>query len=152
MANLVALSGQDTLVLQGTVIQGLADGTVVEVSFPNEIATVKTGKNGNSLYAYNAAGAQADLKIRVIRGSQDDKTLNNLIIQQNSNFAGDTLISGTFTKKIGDNAGDIWNDQYILSFGIFTKNIAAKSNVDGDVEQAVAEYNLRFASAVRVIA
>ena len=63
MANLVALSGQDTLVLQGTVIQGLADGTVVEVSFPNEIATVKTGKNGNSLYAYNAAGAQAILKL-----------------------------------------------------------------------------------------
>lgn len=152
MANQIGLAGSDTLVLNGNLFQGLADGNVVDITFPNNIANMKTGKNGNTIYAYNAQGANAEMKLRLLRGSQDDITMSNIIIQQNANFSNTIPISGTFVKKIGVQGGTLTADTYILSGGIMTKNVPGKSNVDGDVEQAVSEYTIMFASAVRVLA
>lgn len=147
----IALSGQDTIIIQNQVIQALADQNVVELTFPNDIATVKTGKNGNSIFGYNATGQNADVKVRTIRGSADDQFLNNLLSQQQANFSGATLLSGEFIKKLGDGSGNITNDTYVLSAGVFQKQVGAKSNVDGDTEQSVSEYMIKFASVVRVV-
>lgn len=147
----VALTGSDTVNINNRIFANFADGNIAELSFPNEIANVKTGKNGNSIYGFNATGAQCELKLRIIRGSADDQFLNNLLAQQQANFAGFVLMIGQFVKKLGDGAGNITNDTYIMSGGIFTKQVEAKSNTDGDVEQSVSMYTLKFSNSPRVI-
>jgi hypothetical protein len=147
------MSGNDSITINNTVITDLADGDCVTLEFPNEIATVKIGKNGNAIYGQNQMGNMSEVKIRVIRGSADDKFLNSLEVQQNTgnNFPSTVLMIGEFVKLVGDGQGNVTNDTYIMSGGVFHKLIAAKSNVEGDATQSVSEYNIRFAAAVRAI-
>jgi hypothetical protein len=147
----LALSGNDTVNINNRIFSDLADGNCVELTFPNDIANVKTGKNGNSIYGLNETGKQCEVKLRVIRGSSDDKFLNNLLAQQQQNFAQTVLMIGQFIKKLGDGAGNVTSDTYIMSGGIFTKIPEAKTNVEGEPEQSVAMYTLKFSNAPRVI-
>lgn len=147
----IALSGQDTASINNTVLTDLADGNCIELTFPNDIANVKTGKNGNAIYGLNESGKQCEVKLRVIRGGATDKFLNNLLSQQQANFAGTVLMIGQFTKKIGDSLGNITTDAYILGGGIFVKIPEAKTNVEGETEQSIAIYTLKFSNAPRVL-
>lgn len=151
MSTTVALTGQDTIIINNQVLVGLADGNCVELKFPNVIANLKTGKNGNTIYGFNEMGKQCEVDIRLIRGSSDDQFLNNLLSQQQLNFSGTVLMIGSFIKKLGDGQGNISSDTYIMSGGIFTKQVEAKTNTDGDVEQSVALYTIMFSSSPRVI-
>lgn len=148
----VAMSGSDTIKIDAGPIVDLADGDAVVMTFPNDIATIKTGKNGNAIFGLNENGRQAEVVLRVIRGSDDDKTLNNRLAQQRANFAGFVTLTGEFVKKIGDGVGNIAGDTYIMSGGVFSKNVEAKSNVEGDSEQSVSTYHLKFSQAIRIIA
>jgi len=56
-----------------------------------------------------------------------------------------------FSKKIGDGQGNITSDTYIMSGGVFTKQVEAKSNVEGDSEQSVAIYTIKWSNSPRVI-
>lgn len=147
----VALSGNDTIILNNRVLNDLADGNCAELTYPNDIANVKTGKNGNSIYGLNESGKQSELKLRVLRGSDDDKFLNNLLSQQQANFAGTILLAGQFIKKIGDGQGNITSDTYINSGGVFTKQIEGKTNVEGETEQSIAIYMIKFSNSPRVL-
>jgi hypothetical protein len=147
----IALSGSDTVSINNNVLVSLADQNCVELTFPNDIANVKTGKNGNSIYGLNESGKQCEVKVRVLRGSIDDKFLNNLLAQQQANFAGTVLMTGQFIKKIGDGQGNITSDTYIMSGGVFTKIPEAKTNVEGDTEQSIAIYTIKFSNAPRVL-
>lgn len=147
----VALSGSDTINLNNQILSDLADGNCVELTFPNDIANVKTGKNGNSIYGLNESGKQCEVKVRVLRGSADDKFLNNLLAQQQANFAGTVLLIGQFIKKIGDGQGNITSDTYIMSGGVFVKQVEGKTNVEGETEQSIAIYTIRFSNAPRVL-
>lgn len=147
----VAMSGNDTIQIQNRVLQDLATGTCVELTFPQNIANVKTGKNGNSIYGLNQTGQQAEVKIHVVRGSADDKFLQNLLTQQTANFAGTVLVIGQFVKKIGDGQGNITSDTYITSGGVFSKNVEGRTNVEGETEQSIAVYTVMFANAPRVL-
>lgn len=147
----LALSGDDTFILQGNKFSDLADQNVVELTFPNEIATVKTGKNGNTIYGLNETGKNCELKIRCIRGSADDKFLNNLLVSQQNNFSGFVLLSGSFIKELGDGQGNITHDTYILSGGVFTKFVDGKDNVEGDTEQSISMYTIKCAAAPRAL-
>lgn len=147
----VALSGSDTITINNHVFADLADGDCVELTFPNEIASVKTGKNGNSIYGLNESGKQAEVKIKVLRASDDDKFLNALLAQQQLNFAGSVLLIGQFIKKIGDGQGNITSDTYVMSGGVFNKQVAGKTNVEGNTDQSIAEYMIKFSNAPRSI-
>lgn len=147
----IALSGNDTIMVNNTLLPDLADGDVVDLTFPNDIANLNTGKNGNSIYGLNESGKQCMVKVRVIRGSTSDKFLNGLLSAQQNNFAGTVLMIGEFVKKIGDGAGNILSDTYIMSGGIFSKIPEAKSNVQGDAQQSVAVYEMKFSNAPRIL-
>lgn len=147
----VALTGNDTVILNDRIISDLADADAAVLDFPNESATVKKGKNKNAIYSFNASGEICTVVLRVIRGSDDDKYLNALRTQQDSNFAQTILMTGEFIKKIGNGKGKVLKDKYIMSGGIFTKSVGAKSNVEGDTEQSVAIYNITFANAPRAL-
>lgn len=147
----VAMSGNDAVSINNTLLADLADGDTVTLTFPNEIASVKTGKNGNAIYGLNQTGRQAEVKIRVIRGSTDDKFLNALLAQQQQNFSGFVLMIGEFVKLVGDGRGNVTSDTYVLAGGVFEKQVEAKSNVEGDSAQSVSEYSIRFSNAPRAI-
>ena len=149
----LTLSGSDTFTLNNRTFADFADGNCVELEFPNDIANVKTGKNQNSIFGYNATGANAELTLRIVRGGNDDKFLNNLLVQQanSNNFSGTVLLNGTFIKKLGDGAGNVTSDTYILSGGIFQKNIPGRTNAEGETEQSISIYKFKFANAIRVI-
>jgi hypothetical protein len=147
----VAMSGNDIVIINNRALADFADGNIVELTFPSDIAQVKTGKNGNSIYGLNTTGLQCEVKLRVIRGSSDDVFLNNLLVQQNNNFAAFPLMIGEFIKKLGDGAGNITNDTYIMSGGVFNKQVEATSNVEGDPSQSVAVYMMKFSNAPRAI-
>jgi len=147
----IAMTGSDSITINNRVFSSLATGTCLELTYPNDIASVKTGKDGNSIYGLNETGKQCEVKIHVIRGSQDDKFLNNLLTQQNANFAGFPLMIGQFIKKIGDGQANITSDTYIMSGGVFTKIPEARTNVEGEAEQSIAVYTLKFSNAPRVL-
>ncbi len=149
--NTVAITGADTLVIDNRPITDLADDDVGTLDFAGDIMAVKTGKNGNSLYALNESGKQADLAIRIIRGSGDDKFLLGRLNGLLNNPAGFVLINGVFVKQVGDGLGNIANDTYVMSGGVFVKIPGAKSNVSGDTSQSVVLYHLKFTNAPRVI-
>lgn len=145
------MTGSDSFTLNNRVIADFADQDALKVTFPNEIANVKTGKNGNSIYGLNESGKQCEIEARIIRGSSDDKYFNNLLTQQQANFAAFPLMIGEFVKKIGYGNGVIGNDTYILSGGIFTKQVEAKMNTEGDTEQSISIYKMKFSYAPRAI-
>lgn len=147
----ISLSGQDTIQINNQVLADLADQNAVELTFPNDIANLKIGKNGNAIYGFNEMGKQAEVKIRSIRGAFSDQFLNNLLAQQQLNFSGTVLMIGQFVKKLGDGQGNLTSDTYILSGGIFSKQVEAKMNTEGDTEQSVAIYTMKFSQSPRAI-
>jgi len=143
---IVAISGKDTLVYRGKILTGLADGNAGELTFPNELMKVKIGKNGNGLFALDTTGQMAELKLRVVRGCADDKMLLGDLNSQQNDPPGTVLVPMQFTKRIGDGTGSVTSDVYSLSGGVFTKMPEVKDNVEGDTEQSVTIYTLRFSN------
>lgn len=146
---MMTLTGDDTLMLWSRIFNDFADDSVIDIQYPNDLVTIKTGKNQNTIYAKNEQGNNVTAIFRVMMGSADDKFLNTKLESLKENFAGFILGSGTFTKFLGDGLGDIVNNVYNLTGGIIGKRIEAQENVSGDTNQAVAIYNMKFALGTR---
>lgn len=147
----ITLCGQDTIKINGRILNDFADGDVAALSFPNDLSALKTGKNGNCIYAFNYSGRQCEMTIRIARGTPDDKFLNNLLSLFQNNPSAFALMTGEFVKNLGDGSGNITTDIYILSGGVFKKGVEATENAEGNTEQAVSVYSLIFANAPRSI-
>jgi hypothetical protein len=146
-----ALTGKDTIQINGRILNDFADGDVAKLSFPNKLVEVKTGKNGNSIYAFNYTGRQAEMELRILRGSSDDKFLNNLLSLFTYDPSAFTLLTGTFSKNVGDGIGGYSVVTYIMSGGAFQKQVDVLENADGSTDQAVAVYSLIFSNAPSAI-
>jgi len=145
----VSLTGKDTVVFNERVLADFADGDTIVVDFPNNLSEGKTGKNGNAIFASNSTGRNANVTIRVIRGSPDDKYLTGRVqayINDPSAYVMDTL---AFTKRTGDGSGAVTEDVYTFSGGAPQKMPGTKENVEGDTEQAVAVHTFFFAGGSR---
>lgn len=151
MASTDTITGDDTLTLFDRVIADLADGDTSMITYPNDLMTMSTGKNGNSIYAKNETGSNADLVLRLIKGSADDRFLQQKLTQANSDFAGQTLATGELVKRTGDGLGNITRVVTTLRGGMFQRRVDEKENVAGDTEQSVSIYRMKFARASRSI-
>ena len=145
----VTITGEDTLVLFDRVLTDLADGDVSAITFPNDLVTMKTGKNGNTIFSENANGNNAEMVIRLNKGSGDDRFLQGRLDAQSRDFASAVLANGSFVKAMGDGDGNKVNEVYVLKGGTIYKGVESKDNVEGDTTQAVSVYNMRFAVAGR---
>lgn len=150
----VSLTGKDTISLGSRglalrIFNDLADGDTGNLDFPNNLVESKTGKNGNTIYAFNSTGKVSLLTIRVLRGSPDDKYLNSEMNRYLQDPAAYTLIDGEFVKRIGNGLGEVTNDVYRMSGGIIQKFPVVKENVEGDVEQSVSIWSVQFANNSR---
>lgn len=142
----VAISGKDTLVFRGKVLTGLADGNAGELTFPNELMKIKIGKDGNALYALDTTGQMSELTLRIVRGCADDEMLLADLNSQQQDPPSFVLIPMQITKRLGDGKGNVKSDVYSLGGGVFTKIPGVKDNVEGDTEQSVSIYVLRFSN------
>lgn len=149
--NEITLCGDDTLVIGGRVLADLGDGDVATLAYPNDIMNVKTGKNGNSIYSFNNTGRQCDVVIRVLRGSDDDKFLNAIIAELMNNPPAFVVLDAQFVKRLGDGAGNVTNDTYILGGGVPTKLVGGADNAEGGTDQSLAIYEFKFTNAPRAI-
>lgn len=152
----VALTGKDTIAigsrgLAPRIFADLADGDTGVLDFPNNLVEAKTGKNGNTIYAFNSTGVVCTMTIRVLRGSADDKYLNGEMNRYKIDPAAFTLIDGEIVKRVGDGEGNVTHDVYSLDGGIVQKMPNVKENVEGDTEQAVTVWQVIFANSDRGI-
>lgn len=147
----ISLTGRDTISINGRNLNDFADQNVAELTFPNDLVNLKTGKNGNTIYGFNYSGRQCEFSLRILRGSADDIFLNSLLLTLKNNPPAFALMTGEFTKVVGDGLGNLKFDSYVLSGGTFKRETEVKENADGDTEQAVAIYHLQFSNAPRAI-
>jgi hypothetical protein len=146
-----ALTGKDTIIINDRLLNDFGTGDVCTLTFPNDLTDILVGKNGNTIFTYNLNGRQADVEIKVVQGSPDDKFLNSLFLAMTNDFAAFKLLKGEFTKRIGDGSGAINSISFNLQAGTFKKGLDTKENVEGDKDQAQVMYKLAFSSAERSI-
>lgn len=144
------LTGDDTIIINDIPLKDFADGDIATLDLPNNLMEISTGKDGNTIFALNEAGNNATLTVRPLLSSATDKRLNGLLPQSES-FASYILLTGSVVKQVGDGAGNISYNSYVLQGGMIQKKPTIKSNVNGDTSQAVVEYVIQFANAARVI-
>ena len=146
-----ALSGNDTFILNDRVFNDFADGSTISITFPNEKTGHTTGKNGNTVYATDKQGLNAECELRIIAGSKDDIWLNGLNVELERDLPAFNLLNGSFAKRIGDGSGKVRFINYVLLGGVIRQNIDANENLQGETDQGIAIYRLFFAQAERAI-
>jgi hypothetical protein len=139
------LTGQDTISINGIPMNDIANGEAIVVSFPNNLMKMATGKNGNTVYAKDESYTNADVKLRLLLGSNNDKFLLSLWDGITSNFPASKTLTAIYTKIAGDGQGNVTNFTILLEGGMFQKKPDVKYNTEGDTEQAVKEYTFKFA-------
>ena len=136
----VSLTGQDTLIINGTIITTLADANAVDLTFPTDFAAVKRGKDGNIIYAKNEEGRKAPMTVRVLLGGVDDKAFNSLLQLWKQSSSDFPLITGAYYKRVGDGQGNISVKVHQLTGGVLKNNPQAMTNVEGNTDQSIAVY------------
>jgi hypothetical protein len=148
---LYTLTGDDVIIINDLPLNDYPDNDIATLELPNNLMEISTGKDGNTIFALNESGNNATLTVKVLMSSATDKRLNGLI-PPSEGFARYVLLNGSVVKQVGDGAGNVSYNTYLLSGGMVQKKPAIKSNVNGDTQQAVVEYVIQFANAARAIA
>ena len=151
MGGIVAMSGRDVTIIDGTVLTALADADAVKLEFSNAIGDMKMSKDGNAIYSMKYSGLVVKVSIKLLRGSADDVELNSKLQDFIADPASFELMVGSFIKRIGDGKGNIVSDVYQLAGGVFNMVPGAKENTDGDLEQSTIEYVMLFRNNIRMI-
>lgn len=131
------------------VLSDFATGNVAELSAPNDMSTTSTGYNGNSLGAHNEPGRQRECTLRIVKAGSDDKRLNkNYNMWKNRDMRFKPL-KMTFTKNVGHSDGSITADTVECYFGLPAGQPTQVMNTEGDTEQVVSQYMIRFGNSER---
>lgn len=145
-----AYTGQDIIKYKDRILNDFANGDVAIITYPNELHGMANGKNGNAMAAHNEQGNQAELQLRVIKGSPDDKYLNSEVIAWKTHSPSFTPANAELTKVISVDNG-LTNEVTSLGFLIPSANIETKTNTDGDTEQVVSVYRFRAGRSERAL-
>ena len=153
MSQVFTLCGDDTITLNGHNLINFANDTVAQLTFNSSVSTMTIGKSGSAIVATNEQGKSAELTVRIMRGSDDDKFLNAAFITQKKDLVNADLINGTIVRHIGQgiSGGSVARETTVLTGGIFTKQPDNQINISGDAEQGVVTYTLQFATGERTL-
>lgn len=144
------LTGDDSIIVNNIPLNDFANGDIGTLTLPNNLFNMETGKNGNTIFAFDESGNNATLEINILMSSGDDKRLNGLI-PKSKGFAQTELVTGSVVKQVGDGQGNVSYNTYLLAGGMVQKKPDVKSNVNGDASQAVVTFTIQFAEANRAI-
>lgn len=163
MANQLRVTGNDIIQIGYqskadnalTTIESFADGDYARVTFPNDIMNFTIGKNRNMLAAYNALGNLAELELRLLRGSTEDKFLNENFPRFSTDAPDFNFLKVIIQKDLGvvDKSGEKQKieEKYTLNNGIISKAPEIISNVSGSTDQGVVVWQIRFAEFKREV-
>jgi hypothetical protein len=139
-----SVTGKDTAQIDGIILTTMVEGTPFDIQYPENYAEVKVGKNGNAIYAKNSMGTIADVTVRVLLGGADDKYLTGRMAEWDQDESTFVLLTAMFVKRVGDGQGNVESKIYNMTGGVFRRGVPAKTVSEGDVEQSVAVYQMRF--------
>lgn len=146
-------TSKDTLVVEdysgSFILSDFADGTVAELSAPNELSTMTTGYNGNSLGSHNEPGRQRELSLRLVKGSNDDKRLNKAYNMWKNRDMRFRPLKMSFTKNVAHSDGSVTVDTVECFFGLPTGQPTQMQDTAGNTEQVVSIYSIRFGNSER---
>jgi hypothetical protein len=145
-----AYTGQDIIKFDDRILRDFANGDVAIITYPNELHGMVDGKDGNAMAAHNEQGNIAELQLRVIKGSPDDKYLNSKVIAWKNHSSSFSPSNAELTKAIMVDNG-LTNEITTLNFVIPSNNVETKTNTDGDTEQVVSVYRFRAGRSQRAL-
>jgi hypothetical protein len=145
------VTGDDTVTLQGRVFNDFATDDTTTIQIPNKLVNIKTGKNGNAIFALNQQGFNGNMRMKLNRGSSDDQFMAAQLSQQQADFVDTALFGGSFVQRSGDGQGNVVSVVYNLAGGVISKIPEGKENVSGDTSQAEVTYDIDFARVTRGI-
>lgn len=155
----LSLNGNDTIQINGRLLTQFFDKDYGVLTYPQELANFKVGKNQNTAICFLPGGLMADLTLRLLVGTYDDQFIN--AIQGNFIFDAPSFstLYGQIVKRSGTGVGGIpgtntatvRNIIYNLAGGVPVSIPDSHSNSDGDEEQAAAIWKFKFALAPRQI-
>ncbi len=141
---ITGVSGNDIFNFNGTVISGHADGDAYKLEPSGPIAEYKVSKDGNSIVAYKYTGQLQKVQMRLVRGCADHIMMLGRLSQWQASPNTFPLLFAEYIKSTGDSKGNVFNEVYVLSGGVFEMNPAAVTNVDGSTESSVAVFHFLF--------
>ena len=147
----IALTGKDSHIVNGRILNDFASGDCVKIEFENDLTVVKKGKNGNTIYALNETGKMAKATYRMLAGGADDQFFQSLLASYLNDPAAFTLLTAQSQKRLGDGAGNIKPVTYSMTGGVITKYPGMVENADGNTDQALVEWEIVFGQAPRSI-
>lgn len=131
------------------ILSDFADGTVAELTAPNELSTITTGYNGNSLGSHNEPGRQRELNLRLVKGSNDDKRLNKAYNMWKNRDLRFRPLKMSFTKNVAHTDGSVTVDTVECFFGLPTGQPSQMQDTAGNTEQVISIYTIRFGNSER---
>ncbi|MEE9571857.1 MAG: hypothetical protein V3W20_02280 [Candidatus Neomarinimicrobiota bacterium] len=138
------VAGNDTVEIDSTLILGFAGADNFTLTFPNEIMGMTKGKNGNAIFSNNVQGTIGEIEMRLIRTTDSNIFLLNKLNTQLKDLPTFVLMNLIYVKRLGDGLGNVKRDVYNCTGGLFTKKVDIKENLEGDTEQNIAVWNMRF--------
>lgn len=148
-----AFTSKDVIVCEdyegSFILSDFADGTVAELAAPNELSTITTGYNGNSLGSHNEPGRQRELTLRLVKGSNDDKRLNKAYNMWKNRDMRFRPLKMSFTKNVAHGNGSITVDTVECFFGLPTGQPGQIQDTAGNTEQVISIYSIRFGNSER---
>lgn len=153
------ITANDTLIISGmfngSLVQQtfttLSDKSTVHLEFANDLANGTVGKNGNGIIAANKKGSMSEMTLRPLMANADDNFLLAQLAQWTANPTAFVVLTGSFVKNFGDGQGNQVRKSYVLNGGFVQKHTDLTENVEGETDQAVSVYKLRWLNAVPVI-
>lgn len=140
----VSATGKDSLILNGTVITGLADANSVDITPVADVVNIKRGKDGNTMYAKNEEGNRVSMTIRLALGCVDDKNLDALLASWRASSSDFILMTGSFYKRTGDGQGGIQTLVYQLKGGVPKGIPQVLTSAEGNVDQSVRVWTIMW--------
>lgn len=132
-----------SVVFNGTAITDFLEGDFIEVNPVNPLTSHTNGSGGLVNINKRVDSDVHDVILRVLRYSQSDIFLNNLI-----NAEDITLINGSIKEAYVQDGADAVENWILENGSITTRPSNVKNNQDGNNS---VEYTIRFRSATRLI-
>ena len=133
------------------VLTDFANATVTEFGPDNDLSSLTTGYNGNGLGAHNEPGRQRTGTLRLVKASSDDKRINENYTLWKNRDSKFRPLKASFTKRIAHEDGSITEDTLYCYFGLPAGQPVQANNTEGDTEQVVSVYTIKFANHDRVL-
>ena len=146
MSDMFNFTGADTIIIDDKLINDLADGNCISITFPISNVNIVDGKDGNVIVS-KVEGQRIDVTIRVLVNGETDKYLTNKFYQYRNDSVGYVGFDATFRKKTGDGKGNKTAKEVIGKVGFVDKLPDTVTNTAGDVANGIAEYVIHFAKS-----